>query len=226
MGRYHISGVPITDEAGKLVGILTNRDTRFIVPGEQPVSDFMTSQGLVTASVGTTLEEAKEILHLHRIEKLPLVDEAGYLKGLITVKDILKKLDFPNEATDEGGDAVNSMMAVFTRELRSSLRQPVVWFVAGAYLTLHGIFFTQLMAGYSQNSASILAGSLTMQDFTLIDRVVRPLLVAEADAPAEKEAWARARCPAIRSSKPASSSRTPRSSATSLASSRGKPYVS
>jgi len=74
---------------------------------------------------------------------------------------------------------MKSMMAVFTRELRSSMRQPVVWFVAGAYLTLHGIFFSQLMASYSQNSASILAGSLSMQDFTLIDRVVRPLLVAD-----------------------------------------------
>lgn len=103
MSRYHISGVPITDDDGRLVGILTNRDTRFIIPGEQPVSDYMTSEGLVTAPVGTTLEEAKEILHRHRIEKLPLVDHAGFLKGLITVKDILKKLDFPNEATDEEG---------------------------------------------------------------------------------------------------------------------------
>ncbi len=103
MGRYHISGIPITDEKGLLVGILTNRDIRFVIPGNQPVSDFMTSQGLVTAPVGTTLEEAKEILHHHRIEKLPLVDNGGHLKGLITVKDILKKLDFPNEATDDRG---------------------------------------------------------------------------------------------------------------------------
>ena len=103
MGRYHISGVPITDDNGLLVGILTNRDTRFVVPGDQPVSNFMTSKKLVTAPVGTNLEEAKEILHQHRIEKLPLVDNDGQLKGLITVKDILKKLDFPNEATDEGG---------------------------------------------------------------------------------------------------------------------------
>jgi IMP dehydrogenase len=103
MGRYHISGIPITDEEGLLVGILTNRDIRFVVPAEQPVSDFMTSRGLVTAPVGTSLEEAKEILHQHRIEKLPLVDDTGHLKGLITVKDILKKLDFPNEATDDRG---------------------------------------------------------------------------------------------------------------------------
>jgi IMP dehydrogenase/GMP reductase len=103
MSRYHISGVPITDGEGKLVGILTNRDTRFVEPGPQPVSEFMTSDGLVTAQVGTTLEEAKEILHQHRIEKLPLVDEDGYLKGLITVKDIQKKLNFPMQAADENG---------------------------------------------------------------------------------------------------------------------------
>lgn len=103
MSRYHISGVPITENGGRLVGILTNRDTRFVTPGSQPISDFMTSKGLVTASVGTTLEEAKEILHAHRIEKLPLVDEDGRLKGLITVKDIQKKLHFPLAATDDGG---------------------------------------------------------------------------------------------------------------------------
>ena len=78
---------------------------------------------------------------------------------------------------------MKSMQAVFARELRSASRQPVVWFVAGAYLTLHAIFFTQLMAAYSQNSANILAGSLTIQDFTLIDRVVRPLLVADTFIP-------------------------------------------
>jgi IMP dehydrogenase len=103
MSRYHISGVPITDHDGTLVGILTNRDTRFVTPGNQLVAEFMTSKNLVTAPVGTTLVEAREILHQHRIEKLPLVDENGRLKGLITVKDILKKLDFPYEATDDNG---------------------------------------------------------------------------------------------------------------------------
>ena len=98
MAHYHISGIPITDKEGRLVGVLTNRDTRFVAPGEQPIHDFMTSQGLVTAPVGTTLAEAREILHQHRIEKLPLVAEDGRLMGLITVKDILKKLNFPNEA--------------------------------------------------------------------------------------------------------------------------------
>ena len=103
MSRYHISGIPITDEAGRLVGILTNRDTRFVIPGKQPIAEFMTSENLVTAPVGTSLEEAKAILHRHRIEKLPLVDGNGRLKGLITVKDILKKIDFPEGATDERG---------------------------------------------------------------------------------------------------------------------------
>jgi IMP dehydrogenase len=103
MSRYHISGVPITDNEGVLVGILTNRDVRFVTPGSQLVAEFMTSEKLVTAPVGTTPETAKEILHRHRIEKLPLVDGNGRLKGLITVKDILKKLDFPLTATDGNG---------------------------------------------------------------------------------------------------------------------------
>lgn len=105
MSRFHISGVPITDNDGTLVGILTNRDTRFIEPADfyRPVSDFMTSEGLVTATVGTTLEQAKSILQKHRIEKLPLVDGNGRLKGLITVKDIQKKLDYPNAAVDSTG---------------------------------------------------------------------------------------------------------------------------
>lgn len=103
MSRYKISGVPITEESGKLVGILTNRDTRFVMPGQQSVADYMTSENLITASVGTTLEAAQQILHRHRIEKLPLVDEDGILKGLITVKDITKKIDYPDTVTDEGG---------------------------------------------------------------------------------------------------------------------------
>jgi IMP dehydrogenase len=103
MSRYRISGVPITDLNGRLVGILTNRDVRFAHDDGRPISDYMTSKGLVTARLGTTLAEAQEILHQHRIEKLPLVDEQGYLKGLITYKDILKRQDFPNAAKDERG---------------------------------------------------------------------------------------------------------------------------
>jgi len=103
MSHYHISGVPITDPEGRLVGILTNRDIRFVTPGLQSVSDFMTKDKLITAPVGTSLEDARSILHEYRIEKLPLVDSDGYLKGLITVKDIMKKLDFPYAVSDSGG---------------------------------------------------------------------------------------------------------------------------
>ena len=102
MSRYHISGVPITDN-GRLVGILTNRDVRFVTQLNASVREYMTSDGLVTSSVETSLEEAKAILQEHRIEKLPLVDDDFRLCGLITYKDILKKQDFPNAAADAGG---------------------------------------------------------------------------------------------------------------------------
>ncbi len=105
MARYHISGVPITADGGKLVGILTNRDIRFVEPADfqRPVSEFMTRDNLVTAPVGTTLEEARAFLQRRRIEKLPLVDGEGRLKGLITVKDIQKKRDYPRAAVDASG---------------------------------------------------------------------------------------------------------------------------
>jgi len=105
MATYHISGVPITDQDNRLVGILTNRDFRFIEPADydRPVSEFMTSKPLVTARVGITLAEAKALLQKHRIEKLPLVDEAGILKGLITVKDIQKARQFPHATKDSKG---------------------------------------------------------------------------------------------------------------------------
>src|SRR6476659_1363943 len=103
MATYHISGVPITDEAGKLLGILTNRDLRFAPDASQPVSALMTSRELVTAPVGTTLAEAEAILHRHKIEKLPVVDAEGKLRGLITVKDIRKRIEFPKASKDERG---------------------------------------------------------------------------------------------------------------------------
>ncbi len=103
MSRYHISGVPITDRAGVLVGILTNRDLRFENDTSQPVSALMTARNLVTAPSGTTLAEAEEILHRNKIEKLPVVDADGKLTGLITFKDIQKKIQYPNATKDERG---------------------------------------------------------------------------------------------------------------------------
>jgi IMP dehydrogenase len=102
MERYHISGVPITD-GEKLVGILTNRDLRFEKNHAQPVSALMTSRDLVTAPVGTTLVEAEQLLHRHRIEKLPIVDAEGRIRGLITVKDIQKRVEFPQSTKDAHG---------------------------------------------------------------------------------------------------------------------------
>ncbi len=103
MEHYRISGVPITSEDGKLVGILTNRDLRFETNFDQPIKNVMTTDNLITAQVGTTHEQAKAILQKHRIEKLPLVDKDYILKGLITTKDIQKTLQYPNSAKDSKG---------------------------------------------------------------------------------------------------------------------------
>ncbi|MFK7694835.1 IMP dehydrogenase [Paenibacillus sp. HJGM_3] len=106
MGKYRISGVPIVDEDNKLVGILTNRDLRFVHDYSIKIKEVMTMEDLVTAPVGTTLQEAELILQKHKIEKLPLVDENNNLKGLITIKDIEKAIQFPNAAKDEQGRLV------------------------------------------------------------------------------------------------------------------------
>ena len=103
MEKYRISGVPITTPDGKLVGILTNRDLRFESNYDQPISNIMTKEGLVTAPEGTSLMDAQKILGKHRIEKLPIVDKNGYLKGLITIKDIEKSIQYPNSARDANG---------------------------------------------------------------------------------------------------------------------------
>ena len=101
--NYKISGVPVVDEYGKLIGILTNRDVRFEHNLNKLVGELMTKDSLVTAKVGTTLEEAKEIMHQNRIEKLPIVDENYTLKGLITIKDIQKRIEYPNSCKDNFG---------------------------------------------------------------------------------------------------------------------------
>jgi len=103
MGKYKISGVPIVDKAGHLVGIITNRDMRFLSDFNLRIRDVMTKENLVTAPVGTTLEQAQEILRSHKIEKLPIVDKDGILRGLITIKDIEKSVKYPNSARDDTG---------------------------------------------------------------------------------------------------------------------------
>ncbi len=103
MSQFSISGVPIVEAGGRLVGIVTNRDLQFETDLDQPIRQVMTSEGLVTVPVGTTLDEAEILLHRHRIEKLPVVDGDGNLKGLITVKDIFKRRQFPGACKDEHG---------------------------------------------------------------------------------------------------------------------------
>jgi len=103
MSKFHISGIPVVDEKGVLIGILTNRDLRFEVNRDLLVSQLMTKENLITAPLGTTLEEAQKILHKYRIEKLPVVDDKGMIKGLITYKDIIKKKKFPFACKDELG---------------------------------------------------------------------------------------------------------------------------
>ena len=102
-GKFRISGVPIVDDEGVLIGIITNRDMKFETDMSRRISEVMTREGLVTGLEGTTLEEAKEILRAHRIEKLPIVDADNHLKGLITIKDIEKVLKYPNSAKDDAG---------------------------------------------------------------------------------------------------------------------------
>ena len=106
MAKYKISGVPIVDSTGKLIGIITNRDMRFLTDFSTRITDVMTKKNLVTGDVGTTLEEAQAILCKHKIEKLPLVDSEGKLKGLITVKDIEKAVQYPSSARDSRGRLV------------------------------------------------------------------------------------------------------------------------
>ncbi len=106
MSKYRISGVPIVDQGNRLVGILTNRDLRFVHDYSIKISEVMTKENLVTAPVGTTLEQAEVILQQHKIEKLPLVDDHFHLKGLITIKDIEKAIQFPNAAKDAQGRLV------------------------------------------------------------------------------------------------------------------------
>lgn len=120
MERYRISGVPITVD-GKLVGIITNRDLRFEEDMDKKIKDAMTKENLVTAPVGTTLDEAKDILKKHKVEKLPIVDEDFNLKGLITIKDIEKAIKYPNSAKDENGRLLVGAAIGVTRDMEERL---------------------------------------------------------------------------------------------------------
>jgi IMP dehydrogenase len=125
MARYKISGVPVVDGKGKLVGILTNRDLRFETHLGRPISTRMTKTNLITTPVGTTLEQAKELLHEHRIEKLLVVDKGGNLKGLITVKDIQKAIKYPNAAKDRLGRLRVGAAVGVSKDLRDRARELV-----------------------------------------------------------------------------------------------------
>ena len=117
MGKYKISGVPIVDKSGHLVGIITNRDMRFLTDFNIRISEVMTKENLITAPVGTTLSEAQDILRSNKIEKLPIVDENGILRGLITIKDIEKSVKYPNSARDSGGRLLCGAAIGVTKDL-------------------------------------------------------------------------------------------------------------
>ncbi|WP_404406559.1 IMP dehydrogenase [Jeotgalibacillus malaysiensis] len=127
MGKYRISGVPIVNDMDeqKLVGIITNRDLRFIQDYSMKIDDVMTKEDLVTASVGTTLDEAEKILQQYKIEKLPLVDDNGILKGLITIKDIEKVIEFPNSAKDSQGRLLVAASVGVTADAEKRVQQLV-----------------------------------------------------------------------------------------------------
>jgi len=116
MAKYRISGVPITEE-GKLVGILTNRDLRFETNYNKKIKEIMTKENLITAPEGTTLDQAQEILRKHKIEKLPIVDDKGFLKGLITIKDIEKAIQYPNSAKDSNGRLLAGAAVGVTKDM-------------------------------------------------------------------------------------------------------------
>ncbi|MGH9316170.1 MAG: IMP dehydrogenase [Thermoanaerobaculia bacterium] len=125
MARYKISGVPVVNEKGRLVGILTNRDLRFETRTDRPISSRMTRTNLITTPVGTTLNQAKSLLHRHRIEKLLVVDRAGNLKGLITVKDIQKAIKYPSAAKDRLGRLRVGAAVGVTKDLLDRARELV-----------------------------------------------------------------------------------------------------
>ncbi len=173
MGKYRISGVPIVNnpEEEKLVGIITNRDMRFIQDYSIKISDVMTKENLVTASVGTTLKEAESILQKHKIEKLPLVDQEGILKGLITIKDIEKVIEFPNSAKDSQGRLVVAAAVGVTADTMTRVKKLVEANVDAIVVdTAHGhskgVLETVKMIRNEYPNLNIIAGNVATADAT------------------------------------------------------------
>jgi IMP dehydrogenase len=181
MAKYHISGIPVTETSGKLVGILTNRDLRFHSDFNMPLSKAMTRERLITAAPGTSLEEASSLLHTYRIEKLPIVDADGYLKGLITFKDIIKARDYPNSCTDSLG-RLRVGAALSTGELELERAQALL--NAGADVLVvdsahgHNVMVSQTVRMIKSHfpDAQVIAGNIVTA------QAARDLIDAGADA--------------------------------------------
>ncbi|MGD6858256.1 IMP dehydrogenase [Bacillus infantis] len=173
MGKYRISGVPIVNnnDEQKLVGIITNRDLRFIQDYSIKISDVMTKENLVTAPVGTTLEEAESILQKYKIEKLPLVDQEGVLKGLITIKDIEKVIEFPNSAKDRQGRLLAGAAVGVTKDTMKRVEMLVkasvdVLVVDTAHGHSKGVLDTVRQIRESYPEVAIIAGNVATAEAT------------------------------------------------------------
>ncbi|WP_153127393.1 IMP dehydrogenase [Peribacillus tepidiphilus] len=182
MGKYRISGVPIVNnnEEQKLVGIITNRDLRFIQDYSIKISEVMTKDNLVTAPVGTTLEEAEKILQKYKIEKLPLVDDEGVLKGLITIKDIEKVIEFPNSAKDQHGRLLVGAAVGVTKDTMKRVEMLVkanvdVIVVDTAHGHSKGVLDTVKQIRSAYPTLNIIAGNVATAEAT------RDLIEAGAD---------------------------------------------
>jgi IMP dehydrogenase len=167
MARYHISGVPVVDDTGRLVGIVTNRDLRFETDPRRPLREVMTREGLVTAPVGTSLEEAKEILARHKIEKLPLVDADFRLRGLVTIKDIEKARLYPRAAKDAKGRLlVAAAVGVTARDMERAEALVAAGVDALVVDSAHGhsarvvAFAREVKAAFRHTGVQVVAGNV------------------------------------------------------------------
>lgn len=177
MGKYKISGVPICRD-GKLVGIITNRDMRFMTGSDfaQPISAVMTHENLVTAPVGTTLKQAQQILREHRIEKLPIVGKDGSLKGLITIKDIEKSVQYPNSAVMTRADSSAVLLSVLQRMFSTELPLLLSHRLMLLFLTLHTVT-TQMLFSLLQRLRKHIRTFLLSQVTLLRQKQQRLLLM-------------------------------------------------